>query len=116
MNKQDYASYERAVADFMEREGIDNLSGGHIRCPECGGDWDEETCPDCGADRECCDEPFFSWRRCDCCGTSLGGNREHATGYNPTTKEIQEYTVCEDCIYYAAYGQLDDQTMLEVLA
>ena len=35
MNKADYAEYETAVADFMAREGIANLSSGHYQCPEC---------------------------------------------------------------------------------
>ena len=115
MNKAEYAEYESDVAAFFEREGIDNLSTGHHECPECHVAWDDaDNCPQCGADRECMDEPYFSWRSCDCCGSHLGGNREHATGYNLTTKQIQEYSVCEDCAYYSAYGRLDDTTMLEV--
>ena len=114
MNKQEYADYQATVAAFMEREGLANLTTGHLRCPECNVEWDEEKCPKCGGDRETFDEPFFSWQPCQCCGSSLGGNREHATGYNPTTKEIQEYTICEDCAYYAEYGRLDDRTMAEI--
>ncbi len=110
MNKQEYAEYEKSVKAFMEREGIDNLSSGHIHYPECKAELDDGECPTHGQ----VDEPFFSWGACDCCGTHLGGNREHATGYNPTTKEIQEYTICEDCVYYSAYGRLDDQTMKEI--
>lgn len=54
------------------------------------------------------------YHACECCGRPEGGNREHATGWNPTTEEIQEYTACSDCIYYAEYGKLDDMTMLDV--
>lgn len=114
MTREEYQEYEAAVADFMLREGIANLTGGYPYCPKCGAEWDEQVCPHCGEDRECWEEPFFSWNRCQCCGTTLGGNREHATGYNPATGDIQEYTVCEDCIYYAAYGRLDDRTMAEI--
>jgi len=115
MNKAEYADYLAAVKEFMEREGITNLSSGHITCPDCIVEFDDSgKCPKCGADREVCNEPFFSWQPCECCGSSLGGNREHATGYNPTTKEIQAYTVCEDCVYYAEYGRLDDTTMAEI--
>jgi hypothetical protein len=85
-------------------------AGGYINCPECDKELEEGRCPDHGNMQE----PWFSWRPCECCRRSLGGNREHATGYNPTTKEIQEYDVCEDCIYYAEYGQLDDMTMDEI--
>jgi hypothetical protein len=115
MTKQEYAAYEVAVAAFFEREGIQNLSTGHYQCPDCKVEFnDEGKCPECGADRECLDEPSFSWRPCDCCHRPLGGNREFATGYNPTTKEVQEYEVCTDCAYYAEYGQLDDTTMMEI--
>jgi len=92
MTREEYTSYEKRVAAFFEREGITNLS----------------------TDYEKNGEAYFSWRPCDCCGTPLGGNRKHATGYNPTTKEIYEYEVCQDCIYYAEYGQLDDMTMLGI--
>lgn len=122
---KDYAEYEQNVKEFFEREGITNLSGGHLECQNCGFReeeidgrtvhfTDEEKCIKCDASRECMDEPYFSWRSCDCCGGMLGGNREHATGWNPTTKEIQEYEVCQNCIYYAEYGQLDDMTMMEI--
>jgi hypothetical protein len=117
MNRAEYAAYESAVKKFFESEGITNLSGGHLKHDDddCGGEWnDKGKCVICGTDREAYNEHFFSWRPCECCKRQLGGDREHATGYNPTTKEIQEYSVCQDCLYYAEYGQLDDTTMLEV--
>lgn len=43
-----------------------------------------EACPDCGLndDRQECDcEPWFSWSQCDGCGSTLGGDREHATAW-----------------------------------
>jgi len=88
MTQEDYTEFKESVEEFFKTEGITNLS------------------------RE--GEPFFSWSHCNCCGGSLGGDREKATGFNPTTKEIQEYTVCTDCLYYAEYGQLDDMTMLRI--
>jgi hypothetical protein len=91
MTTREYAEYQAAVAAFMESEGLANLS----RTAEC-------------------DEDFFSWRSCDCCGTNLGGSRIDANGYNPTTREVQEYVICTDCEYYAEYGQLDDQTMADL--
>lgn len=89
MTRIEYASFQANVRRFMEREGIENLA--HEG---------EDSC--------------FSWRGCECCGTSKGGGRVTATGYNRDTDEAQHYTVCEDCIYYAQYGQLDDQTMLDM--
>jgi len=49
------------------------------------------------SDPECTDgpneldtEPWFSGQDCDGCGSSLGGDRQHATAWEPvvTTKEI----------------------------
>lgn len=113
---QDYAEYERRVAGFMEREGIRNLSPGYIACPECHAEWgDDDRCPNGHGCRDGWNEPHFSWTRCDCCDRDLGGDREHCTGYNPTTREIQEYdNICTDCVYYAEYGRLDDSTMLRI--
>lgn len=94
MTKQEYAEYERAVDEFFQREGIQNLSD----VPDEDGNY----------------EDFFSWRPCDCCGTHLGGSRQDANGWNPTTKEILDFTVCTDCLYYVEYGRLDDMTMQEM--
>lgn len=91
MTHTEYEQYQERVAAFFKRTGVSNLS--------------------CVA--ECC-EPYFSWRSCECCGSHLGGNRHDANGYIPATGDIWEGSVCDDCIYYAEYGQLDDMTMLEI--
>ncbi len=94
-NKADYEAYKKDVAAFFEREGLDCLTT--------------------VSEEEGCTEPYFSWRSCDCCGCHLGGNRYDCNGYNPTTKEVQDgYSVCEDCVYYVEYGQLDDMTMMRL--
>lgn len=91
MARQEYKDYKQNVANFFEKEGITNLSTVS----------EEGNC-----------EPFFSWSSCECCGTHLGGDRYECNGYNPETKEIQEYSsICQDCVYYAEYSQLDDETM-----
>lgn len=91
MTRQEYADYETAVAEFLSH-GLRNLSA--------VGDNPE---------------PFFSWRPCQCCGDSLGGNRYECNGYNGVTKEIETFdSICGDCVYYAAYGRLDDMTMIEI--
>lgn len=94
MNKTDYAEYEDTVKKFFEDEGIDNLTS--------------------IADEDGDVEPYFSRHLCECCGTTLGGDRLEANGYNPTTEEIQEYIICTDCEYYTEYGKLDDMTMLDI--
>ena len=90
MTKAEYAEYQQSVADFFEREGIANLL--------C---WNGTS--------------FFSWSPCECCGRPEGGDREEASGYNPTTEKVQTYgSVCLDCIYFAVNDQLDDATMHEI--
>lgn len=96
MTKAEYADYQARVAAFFEREGLDCLTT--VPVP------DGEAC-----------EPYFSWRRCDCCDRPEGGDRYDCNGYNPTTKEVQDgYSVCSDCMYYAEYGCLDDSTMWDI--
>ena len=109
MNEAEYAEYEKTVGKFFEREGINNLTSGVIECEECGHNYpDNDYAPcDCGIDYDSASESYFTWRSCDCCGR-LGGDKETATGYNPTTKEIYTYEICLDCVYYAEYGQLCD--------
>lgn len=50
------------------------------------------------------DDTFFTWRACDCCKRPLGGMRY----------KCGEYNICGDCLYYEAYGRLDDMTMLAI--
>lgn len=93
--KEEYEQYKENVEAFFEREGLGNLS--QI------------------SDDEGNNEPYFSWRPCDCCGCHLGGNRYDCNGYNPATKEVQDgYRVCEDCVYFVEYGRLDDTTMMRI--
>lgn len=94
MTKQEYAEYEATVEEFFSH-GLANLSVVSDDNGNC--------------------EPFFSWSHCDCCGTHLGGDRYNCNGYNTETKEIEEYNcVCQDCVYYAEYGVLDDMTMDQI--
>lgn len=97
MNAKQYQEYQESVAHFFKSEGVNNLS--------------VKTDPETGET----EEPYFSASQCDCCGSTLGGDRYNCDGFNPETKEVQDgYEVCTDCVYYAAYGELDDQTMLDI--
>lgn len=92
----DYARYEQSVANFLEVNKVK---------PGCHGAVDQEP------------EPFFSWHPCGCCGRSLGGNRERysfAVDGSPDNAADFEADICTDCVYYLAYGTLDDMTMLQV--
>lgn len=97
MNADQYNAYKATVESFFEREGIQNLFS------------------DAEQYEEGCIEPHFSWVPCEVCRRRYGGDRYYCSGYNPTTREVQTYdNVCTDCYYYAEYGQLDDETMLQI--
>lgn len=97
MTWSQYRQYGEMVAAFLEREDIESLAA--IYHPNTT-DLDNES--------------HFSHRRCECCNRPEAGKRFKAAGYNPETKEVLEYDICWDCLYYAAYGQLDDVTMREM--
>lgn len=95
MTKHEYSRYQAAVADFFAREGLANLSA--------------------IADDDGNVESYFSNRPCECCGCHLAGDREDCNGYNPTTAEVcGPFSVCPDCVYFAEYGRLDDDTMWSI--
>lgn len=106
MNNEEYKIYREKVRSFFESEGIWNLSKVTPDDNPVG------KCPTCGVEVDHFE--YFSWSSCDCCNTREGGNRIHANGYNPKTREIQCYDICVDCEYYIEYGQLDDRTMMEI--
>lgn len=92
MTAAEYKAYEEAVAAFMAAEEITDL----VPCLDC--------------------EKSFDWGSCDCCKSKLGGLRYAMRGAYCGSLKPGEYDVCSDCYYYAAYGVLDDETMLGIAA
>jgi hypothetical protein len=89
MTKQEYDGYVSRVEKFMRDRNLFHLSGDG--------------------------EEYFSWRPCPVCKCTDGGTREDCTSFDHVTKEVVEIGgVCQDCVYFAAYGQLDDMTMLSI--
>lgn len=96
MKPDQYARFTKAVADF--------LTTNHVK-PGCHSPADSDS------------EPFFSWRHCDCCGSLLGGMREtYNFAHTDTagTDNTFQADICPDCVYFLAYGQLDDATMADL--
>lgn len=94
--KVNYAAYQAAVREFMEREGLCNLSTK-------------------GVEDGVATEGYFSWRSCECCGSAEGGTRFECDEWSDRDNVVKTFEfVCEDCVYYAEYGQLDDTAMLEI--
>ncbi len=99
-NAMEYAQYESDVATFIAREQLSYLSTGTDWIPkDQGGNVD----------------PWFSWTPCECCGSTLGGNREYLFTRNENDT-IVHFEICEDCVYYLNYGRLDDMTMQRIQA
>lgn len=89
MTKAEYAAYEANVRETLDGLKLRNLSA-------------------------TCDEPFFSWRPCEVCKSHLGGDRYTANGFSEEFGVVEFDMVCQDCIYYAEYGRLDDVTMDQI--
>lgn len=95
------SEFEKAVKDNLE--GIEAISVSLLSdCDICLSD------NNCTADEiesgTAFDEGGFSWRPCDGCDSSLGGNRYSAHGI--VNDEIIHFEVCEDCMLYLANGDL----------
>lgn len=91
MTRAEYDTYVAYFNGFMAREGLQNLS---LRLD--------------------CQEPYFSWGYCEVCGRPEGGDRYDCNGWSERDKEVKEFVACEDCVYFAEYGRLDDTTMQEL--
>lgn len=83
MEKKEYIDN---VKHFFEIEGIVNLSQITDKDNHC--------------------ESYFSYSNCECCNSNLGGDRYFCNGYNPTTEEVYEYSICKVCVYYSEYGEI----------
>jgi hypothetical protein len=95
MTYQEYQEYVKRVESFFDENGLGNLSA--------------------KADEDGNKEASFSPGPCECCGSKLGGDYYEADGYSTKHKEVLDFDrICRDCIYFAEYGQLDDQTMLDI--
>lgn len=92
MTKSEYADYEKAVAIFLKNNDV--KSGCHSPKSDNG-------------------DTFFSWKCCECCGSGLGGTREEYV-FARNDSDGFEADICINCVYYLAYGKLDDATMLEI--
>lgn len=100
-------------------------------CPECDGTGRQESGADClkckgegklecsEHDRELAGEASFSWSECECCGSSLGGDRHPAHGWlkrEGQPRLLLHFSVCSDCLFFLNYGQLDDMSMMAIEA
>jgi hypothetical protein len=109
------SAYTNAVAEGLK--GLQAVSTGPCPgCPECadqtGYGEDLEAHRKAWRTGEIESSAGFSWRACQICGCTLGGDREvwHAIhgepGENLAGREIEHWdSVCTDCIMYLANGE-----------
>ena len=100
--------FEKAIQH--NTKGLASLSTGLVPC--CA-----ECCQSFGLEEqamkkrletgEISDEGHFSWSSCDCCGSSLGGNRYAAHGFDKNG-DIIHLDICEDCLCFLANGDLPE--------
>ena len=93
-------------------EGLDFISPGVCPgCDVCRSDYGFDTLADLAAaweKGEIAEDPHFSWRPCECCGSALGGDRYDAHGVD-SEGEIVHFSICVDCLCYLANGDIPEQ-------
>lgn len=105
------SAYSKAVE--LGLEGLHAVSTG--TCPGCDecrsalGFATTEELRDAWARCEADTEPSFSWRACDVCGTSLGGDREVWHALDADNAILHFDSCCTDCVQYLAYGTEPEQ-------
>jgi hypothetical protein len=99
-----------AVAEGVKRLG-DTPSSGHCpHCKTCAEDLGFKSVKAYDAAYEAgrvVDEPHFSWRPCQVCGTTLGGDRE-CFHYLRDGKVEHGERMCTDCMLYLANGDVPE--------
>ena len=79
-------------------------------CQKCNG---EGTVPCDESDVEKHSHDEFSVSQCDCCGSRLAGSRYPAHGIiqdGPQKGEALHLDICEDCVFFLAYGDEPDNS------
>ena len=94
-------------------EGMTREAGdGYFASSMC--EKDEELNGDtCGECEVCKHTTEFSAWNCELCGTPKAGSRACVVRIHPLEENLF-YAVCVDCEYFVEYGQLDDQSMLDI--
>lgn len=102
------SDFTDAIEATLEREDIEAPSPGVVDfCEECQRNHSYALAnPDVG------DEGRFSWRACESCGSTFGGNRyaAHAfeRGRKPSAITCHHLDICTDCLLFHANGDEPD--------
>ena len=97
-------NYEKRLNNFMEHEEIRIITAGPAYCPVCKTKLGcNRGCPKCKLSYDEARESYFSWRECEACNTTLGGDR-HIMSAVLKDGMILEYEVCTRCMVYLEFS------------
>lgn len=107
------SAYTKAFDHYTE--GLEAISAGPSPgCEDCASNWGFRCVRSFSAAYEAGEiepEPSFSWRPCDLCGTTLGGDREEWHALIPNedgtlkgAEMIHGNNACMDCVVSLANG------------
>lgn len=55
-------------------------------------------------------DSYFSWHRCESCGSTLGGDRHEVSWFSMDDHAVTgSGSVCTDCAHYIANGEAPDE-------
>ena len=101
------SDYENQTDADRFVEAVNHYCKGYAVVPGCRG----EQCEYANDDNHQC-EPSFCWRKCDSCGSRLGGDRTPATmiplDYKAGEDTMIECEICTDCLFYWANDDLPE--------
>ena len=104
----DSSPFLEAVNHYCD--GLTVAPGICSACPECQSSYGmgEDELDTAYSNGDVCDEGVFSWRPCESCGSSLGGDRYDAHGLT-ADGEIIHLDICVDCLMLHANGDTPDE-------
>lgn len=92
------------MSKFLEavKRNVGDLTVDPGACPGCDGCGLSDVHDMNHPAYELAGEPSFSWRRCDGCGSRLGGDRYPA--HCVIDGHIEHMSICVDCVMFHANG------------
>lgn len=105
MRHKTLEEYQESLDSFYAEVGPEAFVNPGAACESC------ETCSeDCydSYDHDTCSDGSFSWRNCELCDSSLGGDRFPAHVVHHESDSVEHLSVCVDCYMFLANGDLPE--------
>jgi|ETNvirnome_2_300_1030623.scaffolds.fasta_scaffold73313_2 hypothetical protein len=76
-------------------------------CPGCD-DCGLSDCEDTESEEyQCAGEAHFSWSNCECCCSTLGGDRHPA--HAMSDGKLVHMNICTDCLFHIEFGETPEK-------